>query len=534
MDELILLRARVADLEARLECSSAVACMHDRFEDDLATTLDCMADAVISTDIEGRVVRMNPSAELLTGWTEEEGRGRSLDELVRFLDQRTRHPVANVAEKVLREGLLVRFAHHTLLESRDGATRPVASSGAPIRDASGAVRGVVIVLRDMKEEYALTAMLQRAQKMEALGSLAAGVAHDFNNLLTVISGYSDILLGRLPPADPARGPIGQIKKAGEQAIVLTRQLLAFSRQQVLEPVVLNISGVVTAMHDMLARVVGERVEMASACEPGLANVLVDPGKLEQVIMNLVVNARDAMPEGGRLTIEASNVELDEAYADAHAEVKPGCYVMLAVSDTGCGMDAETQAQIFDPFFTTKAEGKGTGLGLATVFGIVRQSGGHIWVYSERDHGTMFKVYLPVVEQEASPRKLPVAERPPGGTETILVVEDDELVREITVEALRGCGYEILEAADGREAIEICEARSGAIDLLIADSVMPGMSGRVVAERIAAARPGIKVLFVSGYSEDTVIRHGLVESAIAFLQKPFSAAALAKKVREVLG
>ncbi len=501
--------------------------------DDLATTLECMADGVIATGVDGRVSRMNPAAELLTGWTEDEAKGRGIDELVRFLDERTMHPVDHVAERVLRDGLRIGLANHTMLERRDGERIPISSSGAPIRDASGAVRGVVMVLKDMKQEYALTGMLQRSQKMEALGTLAAGVAHDFNNLLTVISGYSEILLGKLALDDKVRGPIQMISKAGEQAAGLTRQLLAFSRQQVLEPVVLDLNGVVGEMHGMIERLLGEDVAIVVLCEPDLAGVLADPGKIEQVIVNLAVNARDAMPKGGSLTIQTANVELDAAYVHAHADVKPGSYVMLAVSDTGCGMDAATQARIFEPFFTTKEAGKGTGLGLATVFGIVRQSGGHIWLYSEPDQGTTFRIYLPVSDQKPPPRKTTIEEETLHGAETILVVEDDDTVRGITIDGLEEYGYRILEARGGLEAIEIAETQPGPIEVLMTDAVMPGLTGQAVAERLVALRPDIRVLVVSGYSEEVIARRGALGERIAFLQKPFTVATLARKIRQLL-
>ncbi|MBI2213127.1 MAG: PAS domain S-box protein [Acidobacteria bacterium] len=519
-------------LSADISAEKAVAAELRGSKEHLAATLECMTDGVISTGVGGRVRMLNHAAERLTGWSADEARGRELDDVVRILDSQSLERVEQVAERVLHDALRVGTMRGTLLEARDGARTPVACSGAPIRDAAGAIRGVVIALRDVKEEHALTEMLQRAQKMEALGRLAAGVAHDFNNLLTVIAGYSDIVLGRLPANDPSRAPVGQIRKAGEQAAVLTRQLLAFSRQQVMEPAVVDLNAIVTETHAMLERVLGEDIAIATACAPELAGVLADPGKIAQVIMNLAVNSRDAMPIGGRLTIQTANVELDEAYVNAHAEVRPGPYVLLAVSDTGCGMDASTQARIFEPFFTTKEAGKGTGLGLATVFGIVKQSGGHIWLYSEPGHGTTFRIYLPIAGARPPAKRPAVAGKELGGRETILVVEDDDAVREIVVEGLRGFGYHVLEARDGNEAIAIAETHETRIDLLMTDAVMPGLPGRVVAERVAALRPGVRILFVSGYTEDAVVRHGLLDEKVAFLQKPFMPASLARKIREL--
>ncbi|MCM2316258.1 MAG: ATP-binding protein, partial [Thermoanaerobaculia bacterium] len=311
------------------------------------------------------------------------------------------------------------------------------------------------------------------------------------------------------------------------------QLLAFGRQQVMEATIVDLNVIVEETHRMLGMVLGEDIDIAAVCAPELDGVLADAGRLQQVILNLAVNARDAMPEGGRLTIETANVELDEAYADAHVDVKPGPYVLLAVSDTGCGMDEPTQARVFEPFFTTKESGKGTGLGLATVFGIVKQSGGHIWVYSEPDHGTTFRIYLPVAGASIRPRKAALEEQELVGKETILVVEDDDTVREIMIDGLEGYGYQVLEAREGGEAIAIAETHSGTIDVLMTDAVMPGLPGRAVAERVAALRPGIRILFVSGYTEDVVVRHGLLDAKVAFLQKPFMAATLARKIRDLL-
>jgi two-component system cell cycle sensor histidine kinase/response regulator CckA len=375
--------------------------------------------------------------------------------------------------------------------------------------------------------------LRHAQKMDAVGRLAGGVAHDFNNVLSVILSYSDLLLSELPTGDPMRGDVEEIRKAGKHAADLTRQLLMFSRQQVLEPKVLDLNDVITRMDKMLRRVVGEDVELVSTRAATLGKVRVDPGSMEQVIMNLVVNARDAMPVGGKLTIETANVILDEAYAEEHLGVKAGPYVLLAVSDSGGGMDRATQARIFEPFFTTKAMGKGTGLGLSTVFGIVQQSGGSIWVYSELGKGTSFKVYLPVVEgelEEAQPQIAPTTLR---GSETILLVEDEAQVRAVAHGILARKGYRVLVAASGGEALLLCEKHAGVIDLLLSDVVMPQMSGPELARRLATLRPTMKILCMSGYTDDAVVRHGALEAGIAFIQKPFTLDTLARKVREVL-
>ncbi|MGH7171399.1 MAG: HDOD domain-containing protein [Gemmataceae bacterium] len=379
--------------------------------------------------------------------------------------------------------------------------------------------------------------LRQAQKMEAIGQLAGGVAHDFNNLLTIISGYSDLLLnGILGPQDSAREAVTEIRKAAERATTLTRQLLAFSRRQVLNPQVLVLNSVIQDMDKMLRRLIGEDVQLASLLAANLDAVKADPGQIEQVLLNLAVNARDAMPQGGRLTLETANVVLDETYTRSHPGIQPGPFVMLAVTDSGCGMDEATQARIFEPFFTTKGAGKGTGLGLATVYGIVKQSGGSIYVYSEVGRGTSFKVYLPRTEETSIAHLRPAGPTPParaGGQETLLIVEDDDSVRALTRTVLRGHSYNVIEAVDAEEALRWVEEHPQPIHLLVTDVVMPGMSGRALAERLSASRPELKVLYVSGYTDDAVVRHGLLEAEIAFLQKPFTPDALARKVRELL-
>ena len=376
--------------------------------------------------------------------------------------------------------------------------------------------------------------LRQAQKLEAIGRLAGGVAHDFNNLLTAIMGYGSLLRGRLRPEDPALRDTEEILRAAERAAGLTRQLLAFSRQQVLEPKVIDLNAVVTGLDKMLRRLIGEDIDLVTAPAPGLAHIKADPGQLEQVLMNLAVNARDAMPEGGKLTIETANVDLDEGYAQARVDLKPGRYVMLAVSDTGCGMGAEVRARMFEPFFTTKERGRGTGLGLSTVHGIVKQSEGHIEVYSEVGHGTTFKIYLPRVEgaldSALRPDVLPVGTE---GTETILLVEDEDVIRRVVSQSLGLRGYTVIEAGDGSEAIAVCDRLGQSIDLLITDVVMPLMNGPDLAQRIAAIRPHLKVLFMSGYTDRALIHQGLRRAGTAFIQKPFTPDALAQKVREIL-
>jgi len=376
--------------------------------------------------------------------------------------------------------------------------------------------------------------LRQSQKMEAVGRLAGGVAHDFNNMLAVINGYSELLLTDRSPDDPTTSGLREILKAGERAAHLTRQLLAFSRKQIVTPQVMDLGEVVGGMQEMLRRLIGEDIQIVTSTAPGLGRVKADPSQMEQVILNLAVNARDAMPEGGKLTIETRNVELDGQYALGQTHAPPGSYVVLAVSDTGMGMDSGTLARVFEPFFTTKPQGQGTGLGLAMVYGIVQQSGGHVWVYSEPGHGTTFKIYLPRIPGDKSAvgaREEPAA-RP--GAETVLLVEDEEMVRRLVRSVLELKGYTVLEASGGEEALKIAREHDGLIELLVTDVVMPGMSGRQVAERLRPLRPETRVLFMSGYTDDVVVRHGILDQEAAFIEKPFTPVGFAQKVREVLG
>jgi len=406
----------------------------------------------------------------------------------------------------------------------------------PLRSTEGEIIGVVGVALDITDRQHLLDQLRQSQKMQAVGELAGGVAHDFNNLLMVVKGHAEMLLDRLPETSSLRHGVEQMQSASERAAGLTRQLLAFSRRQVLQPRVLDLNGVVAGMIQMVSRLIGANIELAFLPALNLGRVKADPSQMEQVVLNLVVNARDAMPDGGRLTIETSNIDLDRSYAAQHpGGLEPGPYVMLTVTDTGCGMDAETQARIFEPFFTTKAQGKGTGLGLATVYGVVKQSGGFIWVYSEVGHGTTFKIHLPrvaaTVEKSFADQ---IQSGPAPGAETILFVEDEESVRELVRDYLGSIGYRVLEASDGVQALAVASAHQGPIHMLITDVVMPRLSGRELATRLALQRGDLKVLFISGYTDDSVFRHGVLEGGVAFLQKPFNLKALAQKIREVLG
>ena len=416
----------------------------------------------------------------------------------------------------------------------DGALRWMRGRATPVRDALGKVIRVVGIAEDITELRRTQEQLFQSQKIEAVGRLAGGVAHDFNNLLTVIIGHGELLGEDLKEGDPLRESVLEVLHAASRAAGLTKQLLAFSRQQVLELRVVDLNALVGNMDKMLRRLIGEDVELRSVLSDALGAVRADAGQIEQVILNLVVNARDAMPEGGRLMIETSDVELDEAYIASHEPMAAGAYVMLAVTDTGTGMTEGVRRRLFEPFFTTKEPGKGTGLGLATVYGIVKQSGGYIWVYSEVDNGTTFKIYLPRVTEAPEALLVPdIVAEPPRGTETVLLVEDEDMVRSLARAALARRGYAVLEAANGREALAICERHREPIDLLVTDMIMPGMTGRDLALRVILLRPEIKVLYISGYTDRAIVHKGLLAPGFAFMEKPFTPDSLARKVRKVL-
>ncbi len=390
------------------------------------------------------------------------------------------------------------------------------------------------MVQDITERKRLENQFRQAQKMESVGRLASGIAHDFNNLLTVINGTSELLLAQTSADNPVHADLQEIFRSGERAASLTHQLLAFSRQQILEVRVVSLNTVVAGMEDLLRRLLGEDINLVVMLTPDANQVKVDPGQLEQVIANLAVNARDAMPQGGQLTIETQPVTIDETYARQHSvAVPPGSYVRLTVSDSGVGMDEATRARIFEPFFTTKAPGKGTGLGLSTAYGIVKQSGGFIWVYSEIGHGTSFTILLPQVTEALSTARPAPTLVSTSGTETILLAEDNAGLRKLVTRTLEPAGYTVLGVATGEEALRLLERHEAPVHLLLSDVVMPGMSGRDLAERLAQTRPGMKVLYMSGYTTDTIVRHGVLEAQMPFLNKPFTATALLRKVREVL-
>jgi len=479
---------------------------------------------------------LSPGIERLTGYGPREINGVGLNGLIVSVTDTAGRPVAiEKLEWARRIEQFGEFSADYQVRTKSGELRWLADHSFPWRDGHGRLLGAVGTLVDVTVRKDLEAQLTQAQKMEAVGRLAGGVAHDFNNLTTAILGYSELMLRRLDPDDPLRRHVAEVTRAAERAAALTRQLLAFSRKQLLQPKVLDVAEVLEHSRGLLERLIGEDVELVTRGEPGVGRVRADPVQLDQVILNLAVNARDAMPRGGRLVLEASNADLDEDYAHEHVTVRPGRYVMLAVSDTGHGMDKETQQRIFEPFFTTKEMGKGTGLGLSTVYGIVQQSGGYVWVYSEVGRGTTFKIYLPRVEDEAD-RPPPVAEPPAARAITsglVLLVEDEASVRELLRELLETAGYSVLEASRPGEALRIAQARAEPIQLLITDVVMPEMTGPELARRLAEMRPGLRMLFLSGYTEGVVVDKGLLGEGAHFLQKPFTGEVLEAKVREVL-
>jgi len=492
--------------------------------DTLRALVDASPVAMVSIDSGGRVATWNRCAEQMFGWTQQEVLGGPL-------------PIGQDADGDLIRGVIERGERIRNVEvarrRKDGSGIEISLSAAPLFDAHGQVRGGMAVLADISERRSLEQQVRQSQKLEAVGRLAGGIAHDFNNLLTVIGGTTELMLARLPQSSPLLRNAEEVHKAAVRAGSLTQQLLAFSRKQVMEPRVLDLNGIASGMEKMLRRLIGEDIALSFSCAEDLGRVKVDPGQIEQVIMNLAVNARDAMPSGGRLMIETRNVTLDEAYAGRHISVRPGPYVMLAATDTGIGMPPDVQARVFEPFFTTKGPGKGTGLGLSTVYGIVKQSGGYIWVYSEPGRGTTFKVYLPRVEEEADRRGDEEAGEVPVGNETILLVEDEEMVRMVARRMLEKAGYTVIEASGGREALDLLERHPGAIDLLITDVVMPQMNGRQLAGQAGLLRSDMKVLFISGYTDHAIVRSGMLEEGLAFLHKPFSYQAFARKVRETL-
>ncbi len=486
------------------------------------------ADMIAVVTANGERLYNSPSYQKVLGYTPEELERTSAYEQIHPDDQPA---VKLAAEEAKKTGIGRRIEYR--IRHKSGEWRVLESTASAVRNTSGEVAKLIIVNRDITERRQLEQQLLLSQRLEAVGKLSGGIAHDFNNILGVIIGYSEALQQKISADDPMREAVDEIEKAGQRAAALTRQLLAFSRKQVLEPKVLDLNSIVSDVEKMLRRLIGEDVELEIIRSPTLGRVKADRGQVEQVILNLAVNARDAMLRGGKLKIETMNSDLNENDARAKRYIVPGHYVMLQVSDTGMGMSDEVQSHIFEPFYTTKEQGKGTGLGLATVYGVIKQSGGYIWVESEIGKGTKFQVYLPRAEGLVSD---PVRKAPPlitPGLGTILVAEDESSLRKLTCNTLKEAGYKVLEAEDAFKALEIVEHSDCGIDLLLTDVVMPGMSGRELAENLSLKRPGIKILYMSGYTDGAVAAHGILESGIVILQKPFSRAQLQQNVAEIL-
>jgi two-component system cell cycle sensor histidine kinase/response regulator CckA len=495
----------------------------------LSRAVEQTADLVIVSDCAGIMEYVNPAFEQLTGYSRREAIGRPL----RIL--RSRQQVPAIYREMWRTVVAGKVFRGTILNrKKNGETFLAERIITPLRDAEQRITHFIFTDRDITERHKLESQLQQAQKMDAIGTLAGGVAHDFNNLLMVISAHAELTLDSLASDHPLRRNLTEIMMAAGRAADLTRQLLAFGRKQIQVLRVLDLNSVIHEVSRMLPHLIGEDIQLAIMPGDDLGKVKADPVQIEQVVMNLAANARDAMPRGGTLTFETENIELDEGYMHRHSMVPAGDYVLLTVTDVGEGIAPEHMPHIFEPFFTTKKEGKGTGLGLATVYGIVKQNGGFIWVYSEPGMGTTFKIYLPRVRQELAKLPPPPAmEKPPRGWETVLLVEDETAVRKSEEEFLRLSGYTVLEAENGENALCVAREHAGPIHLTITDVVMPRMGGAKLAEHLLAERPGIKVLFVSGYAENTVLQHGAIDLTARFLQKPFTLKSLGRKVWEVL-
>jgi PAS domain S-box-containing protein len=515
------------DITERKRAEEAVKQAEEKYR----SIFDNAVEGIFQSTIEGSFISVNPAMARILGYdsAEELIANRADIETQHYVDpDRRAELVRMLAERGVVKG------YECEVYRKDRSKLWTVENVRAIRDKSGSVLYYEGSIEDIAERKTLEEQLRQSQKLEGIGMLAGGIAHDFNNLLTVITGYSDLTLLQLRDEDPLHRNITEVKKAAERASALTRQLLAFSRKQVLQPRVLDLNAVISELEKLLRRLIGEDIGFRTVLESDLGNVKADPGQIEQILMNLAINARDAMPNGGELTIETANIYLDEDYAKSHLDVSPGPYVMFALSDTGMGIDQQTQARIFEPFFTTKEAGKGTGLGLSTVYGIVKQSGGNIWVYSEVGRGTTFKVYLPRVDEGAPKYERRIEmESDVLGSETVLVAEDEEMVRKLARRVLEMFGYQVLEAANGGSALLICERHNEPIHLLVTDVIMPEMSGRDLADRLAQLRPGIKVLYMSGYTDDAIVHQGVLDEGANYIQKPFATDALVRKVREVL-
>lgn len=504
-------------------------------ERELATTLACMDEAVFVAGEDGKITDLNPAAEALCGWTCADAAGRTWTEVVRLRGPREGDADTHRLRRLLtRKGGVLR-QYGLRLVTRTGEEVPVRGGGSPLVDADGDECGIVVLLQDSTEEDRLERLYLHSQKMEAVGQLAGGVAHDFNNLLMSILGYADLLERRLPSDDPGRAHLDWIRKSGERAEKLVRQLLAYGRRQVLHPVSLDLGTRIREMRGIIEPLIGEDVELRIRVDDPLPPIAGDPGQVEQVVMNLVVNARDAMPAGGSLTVTAVAVDLDQKFVAGNPGSRSGAYVRLSVADEGTGIPASIRDQIFEPYFTTKKAGHGTGLGLATLYGIVTQMEGFVLVSSREGEGTTFEVFFPQSGSGAHETSEPARreEGEPGGDEMILVVEDEDSVRQYLVSVLAAYGYEVLAAASGEDALATCDAHRGRIDLVITDMVMPGMNGQELARAIRERRPGISLLFMSGYSEMAVSEKGSLDPEVRFLEKPLRPRRLLNEVRQQL-
>jgi PAS domain S-box-containing protein len=524
--------AMMAELAERKRTEEVLRSKEQRFR----SLIENSSDAIALFKVNGTLLYASPSTQQVLGYTPEEFICLNALEIIHPEDRALVNQRCETAFNQPRVGMRV----EARAQHKDGRWLWMECTFTNLF-GEPSVGAFVNNYHDISErklaEEALRESeekLRLSQKLESVGRLAGGIAHDFNNLLTVINGYSDLLLLRDSEDKASLHKIKEIKKAGERAAALTRQLLAFSRRQVLQPKVLDLNNSVNTIGKMLQRLIGENIELVLSLKPALGQVKADPGQIEQVLMNLVVNARDAMPNGGKLLIETANDELNGKYGDEPIAVQPGPYVRLTVTDNGYGMNAETQKQIFEPFFTTKEVGKGTGLGLSTAYGIVKQSGGYIWVYSEVGKGSTFKIYLPRVDEEISPTPENASDTAlPKGTGTILLVEDEPMVRNIARKTLEMSGYKVLEAANGREALDIVEQEREAIDLVVTDVIMPQMGGRELAAHLTSLVPGTKILYMSGYTDDALMHHGVLETDFAFLEKPFTPDTLSRRVRDLL-
>jgi PAS domain S-box-containing protein len=518
----------VSDLTGIRRTTAALRESHERLRQ-MAAIIESSDDGIVGTRLGGVVTSWNAGAERIYGYSAAEMLGRSIEVI---LPEELRGEITQLEERLKRGEPVV--GHEAVRVRKDGRRIHVSVTLSPIRDDQGGITGLSAVVRDITERKLLEEQLIHSQKMEAVALLAGGVAHDFNNLLTIIIGYGRMLSMEAEPGGVVQEFTEEILHSANRASALTGQLLAFSRRQVAQPRVLNLNDIVQSMHRFLTRILGEQVELITHTSPDLGQIKADPGHVEQVIANLAVNARDAMPHGGKLTIEVANVELLAAVVRYRPGLSPGRYVMLAVSDTGCGMTPEVQSRIFEPFFTTKDKGKGTGLGLSIIHGLVKQSGGDIWVSSELGRGSEFKIYLPRIFENAEALHPPAEGLPmPSGTETILVVEDEDPVRKLVSGILTRCGYRVLQASNGNRALELCNSMHEPIHLMVTDVVMPGMAGPDLARAVKILRPETRIIFMSGYTENSVLQHDLIDPDTNFLQKPFTPEVFAQRVREAL-